>query len=151
MPPAARAAAARFGRAALSSSRSVAEKQRRAILDASGDLGAALGVGGFGRELEAVMRRVLTSRLVSRETRELLLSVLMHDPFLRPSAAEIKRKACFAIVDFPALLRGELPPPRVPTVRGPLDVSNFDDYEMDDKYLKGGPYRGSPTDWDYSF
>ena len=60
-------------------------------------------------------------------------------------------KACFAIVDFPALLRGELPPPRVPTVRGPLDVSNFDDYEMDDKYLKGGPYRGSPTDWDYSF
>jgi len=70
MPPAARAAAARFGRAALSSSRSVAEKQRRAILDASGDLGAALGVGGFGRELEAVMRRVLTSRLVSRETRE---------------------------------------------------------------------------------
>ena len=46
MPPAARAAAARFGRAALSSSRSVAEKQRRAILDASGDLGAALGVGG---------------------------------------------------------------------------------------------------------
>ena len=44
MPPAARAAAARFGRAALSSSRSVAEKQRRAILDASGDLGAALGV-----------------------------------------------------------------------------------------------------------
>ena len=30
---------------------------------------------------------------VSRETRELLLSVLMHDPFLRPSAAEIKRKA----------------------------------------------------------
>ena len=38
MPPAARAAAARFGRAALSSSRSVAEKQRRAILDASGDL-----------------------------------------------------------------------------------------------------------------
>ena len=45
MPPAARAAAARFGRAALSSSRSVAEKQRRAILDASGDLGAALGVG----------------------------------------------------------------------------------------------------------
>ena len=119
---------------------------------------------------------------VSRETRELLLSVLMHDPFLRPSAAEIKRKAsailaqfgairrnsgairrnslslpftppkaCFAIVDFPALLRGELPPPRVPTVRGPLDVSNFDDYEMDDKYLKGGPYRGSPTDWDYSF
>ena len=47
--------------------------------------------------------------------------------------------------------RGELPPPRVPTVRGPLDVSNFDDYEMDDKYLKGGPYRGSPTDWDYSF
>jgi len=64
MPPA-RAAAARFGRAALSSSRSVAEKQRRAILDASGDLGAALGVGGFGRELEAVMRRVLTSRLVA--------------------------------------------------------------------------------------
>ena len=61
------------------------------------------------------------------------------------------RKACYAIVDFPALLRGELPPPRVPTVRGPLDVSNFDDYEMDDKYLKGGPYRGSPTDWDYSF
>ena len=52
MPPAARAAAARFGRAALSSSRSVAEKQRRAILDASGDLGAALGVGGFGREPE---------------------------------------------------------------------------------------------------
>ena len=47
------------------------------------------------------------------------------------------RKACYATVDFPALLRGELLPPRVPTVRGPLDVSNFDDYEMDDKYLKG--------------
>jgi len=70
MPPAFPAAAARFGRAALSSSRSVAEKQRRASIGASGDLGAALGVGGFGRELEAVMRRVLTSRLVSCETRE---------------------------------------------------------------------------------
>ena len=70
MPPAFPAAAARFGRAALSSSRSVAEKQRQAIIGASGDLGAALGVGGFGRELEAVMRRVLTSRLVSCETRE---------------------------------------------------------------------------------
>ena len=109
---------------------------------------------------------------VSRETRELLLSVLMHDPFLRPSAAEIKRKASAILAQFCAIRRNSaqfsepplhpsegvlcdrrLPgaPPRraaaaarVPTVRGPLDVSNFDDYEMDDKYLKGGPYRAAP-------
>ena len=37
---------------------------------------------------------------VSRETRELLLSVLMHDPFLRPSAAEIKRKASAILAQF---------------------------------------------------
>ena len=41
---------------------------------------------------------------VSRETRELLLSVLMHDPFLRPSAAEIKRKASAILAQFCAIL-----------------------------------------------
>ena len=41
---------------------------------------------------------------VSRETRELLLSVLMHDPFLRPSAAEIKRKASAILAQFGAIL-----------------------------------------------
>ena len=41
---------------------------------------------------------------VSRETRELLLSVLMHDPFLRPSAAEIKRKASAILAQFGATL-----------------------------------------------
>ena len=57
MPPAAPAAAARIGRAALSSSRSVAEKQRRAIIGASGDLGAALGVGLAGAHCREDGRR----------------------------------------------------------------------------------------------
>ena len=65
--------------------------------------------------------------------------------------SELPPSLCAAQLPLPAFAGEELPPPRVPTVRGPLDVSNFDDYEMDDKYLKGGPYRGSPTDWDYSF
>ena len=67
------------------SSASIAEKQRRAIVDASEDLGAALGVGGFGEELSGVLRRVLMSRMVPAETRERLglrhaRGLLLHGP-----------------------------------------------------------------------
>ena len=73
------------GFAGQTSSASIAEKQRKAIVEASGHLGEALGVGGFGPELEGVLRRVLMSRMVGREARERLglrhaRGLLLHGP-----------------------------------------------------------------------
>lgn len=67
------------------SSRSIAEKQRLAVLDASESFGEMLGVGGFNEELRGILRRVLLSRVVDPETRDRLglkhaRGLLLHGP-----------------------------------------------------------------------
>ena len=69
----------------------------------------------------------------------------------RPPPSEIKRQVYFSGMDWSALLRRELEPPMVPNVTDPLDTQNFDDYELDTKYLGGGPYDNNPSNWDFGF
>ncbi len=89
--------------------------------------------------------------VVSRETRDVLLTLLTYDPLQRPPPSEIKRQVYFSGMDWSALLRRELEPPMVPNVTDPLDTQNFDDYELDTKYLEGGPYDNNPSNWDFGF
>ena len=54
-------------------------------------------------------------------------------------------------MDWGALLRKQIDPPMVPNVTDPLDTQNFDDYELDTKYLEGKPYDNNPNNWDFGF
>jgi len=89
--------------------------------------------------------------VVSRETRDVLLTMLTYDPLQRPPPSEIKRQMYFNAMDWGALLRKQLDPPMVPNVQDPLDTQNFDDYELDLKYLHGNPYDNNPNNWDFCF
>ena len=33
----------------------------------------------------------------------------------------------------------------------PFPPQNFDEYELDPKYLEGGPYDNNPANWDFGF
>ena len=49
------------------------------------------------------------------------------------------------------LLKGEVEPPHIPTVRHPTDLSNFDDYDKVTDLCDGEPYDMSSPEWDVDF
>jgi protein kinase A len=59
---------------------------------------------------------------------------------LKNGAEDIKRHPWFADIDWDKLVRMEIQPPYIPTVRHAGDASNFDVYEEDpEPYGKVGP------------
>ena len=59
---------------------------------------------------------------------------------LKNGSADIKKHKWFADIDWDKLVKLEIPPPYVPTVRHPGDTSNFDVYDEEaEPYGKPGP------------
>ena len=76
---------------------------------------------------------------------------MISPPLQRPPPCEIRKQAYFLETDWGRLLRKEVAPPIVPKVGDALDTANFDEYELDTKYLEGGPYDSNPSNWDFGF
>jgi hypothetical protein len=53
---------------------------------------------------------------------------------------DVQRHPFFRAIKWPALLAKQLPPPYVPHVAGPLDVSHIDKRYTDDEAARGGPH-----------
>jgi protein kinase X len=66
---------------------------------------------------------------------------------LRGGAGDIKAHRFFRGLDWDALLRKELPAPWKPRLSNPLDTSNFEEYDEDDRVEQ---YNGDDA-WDANF
>ena len=73
---------------------------------------------------------------------------------LTSRAADVKNHAFFTKacqLDWRALHDCTIPPPKVPTLSGPDDVSNFEEAYEDPQFLSEAPYQPPPGAWDATF
>jgi len=68
---------------------------------------------------------------------------------LRRGALDIKHSPWYKDVSWDAMEQKKLKAPWIPTIRDPLDTSNFDPYDEDDYYVE--PYRNNGDNWDDIF
>mmetsp|Transcript_11074 Transcript_11074/g.12676 ORF Transcript_11074/g.12676 Transcript_11074/m.12676 type:complete len:835 (-) Transcript_11074:1227-3731(-) len=87
-------------------------------------------------------RKIRFSRQFSDGAKSLCMKLLHKRPRLRlgmqkNGMADVKAQPWFDGLDWDALVNKELPPPWVPKIKGELDHSNFEEYDMGDSPLKG--------------
>jgi len=86
----------------------------------------------YSRDIQEMYRRIVTERLqfppyVSDTARSIIYGLLEKDPSRRTADPEtLKEHPFFDGIDWDMLYRKRIPPPFVPPVNGPTDLSQFD-------------------------
>jgi serine/threonine protein kinase len=84
-----------------------------------------------------------------RKASDLVRALCHQEPEERIGANETRRDQWYRGFDWPALRACRVPPPHVPRVKGPRDLSNFRSCDQEDPPRV--PYKDKGTGWDLGF
>jgi len=92
------------------------------------------------------MRTVVFPQTISASASEIIRQCCRLSANQRPSLAILKHFMWFAGFDWTRLAERSLPPPKVPSLKGPLDSSNFDSFKKEE-----GEAKEDFSDWAKDF